>query len=809
MRRRVGVRFRAIAAISLLSFGCGDSVDSRGPIRITAPELDDRSGAPSPAHWDRDGPTAPITLTPGTVEGPWTSIAITGDDGESAGVLLRGPAAAVIGYQAAVESPKFAAALVPTRLALLGPDSLGGPVQPALWLDAPLRVEDTATGVSLAELSVEEAAPLLATAMVLGGWQGLAQDRFPRGDDGQPRLPPFVPILPGNWIDLRGTSLEGYLAADLAAHIADTPGLRAETYFLLGRLVEQLDPLTHSIEALAQSHPDLAHPDLAIGSGIDALTDLLAEHADALSSYLASVWVEQVVVQSGSDRIRMSIDFHTVVPVTLEAFVMSAGPRRALEQGEALGALSLIERETGVAVSPRIGANGIVFPVNRAIHPIHLGPHRFGSTRLAFEILGLDRMPEIRDRLLEDLDLRVVQRDGTPLARDHVRRVWSIVDPRFGATREESPQQFMDSLPKRIAPLEGAPAPRLENGVLRFRGGRHHLVDDLILPPGIGLWIDANTELRVDPARSILVRGSLRIEGRPGRPVRIGRADEEAPWGVLAVQGKAVTRPGGTPRRRAIVSHLELDGGSEDQLRGVWYTGQLSVYHQDLTLSGSTLSRSSNQDNLNVNRGEVEIRDSRFIDSGDDAVDLDWATGSIRHSLFAGTGPDGDGIDVAGTTLLLEDVVVSDAGDKCVSAGERSTVEVQGALLRRCDAAIASKDSSRVRVAKSLVLDVGTAYDAYQKSAVFGPPQLRILGVIAAGIARPVRISSGATLEVGDLVQIEPTPATSPGVRPILLSAETPLGRALADDDLRETESFDRDRFDALRALVPRDARPR
>jgi hypothetical protein len=802
MRRRPGIRFRAFAAISLLTVGCGAS-DSSAPIRITAPGLDDPGGAPAAAHWDRDGPPAPITLTPGTVQGPWTSIAITTGDGESAGELLRGPAAAVLGYQAAVANPSFSGALVPTRLALIGPDSPGGPVRPALWLAAPLRVEDTQTGVTVSELSVAEAAPLIATAMALGGWQALALDRFPRGDDGQPRLPPFVPVLPGTWMDLRGTSLEGYLAADLAAQISETPGLRAETYFRLGRLVAQLDPLIHSIEALAQSLPGRT-----IDSGIDALTDLLAEHADALSAYLASVWVEQVVVRSGSDRIRMSIDVHAVVPVTLEAFVLAADPRRTLEQGESLGALSLVERETGVAVSPRIGGEGIVFPVNRVIEPIHLGPHRFGSTRLAFEIVGLDRAPEIRDRLLESLDVRVVRRDGTPLAADHLRRVWSIADPRFSAAREESLEHFVKSLPERITPLDGAPAPRLVNGVLRFRGGRHHLRDDLILPPGVGLWIDADTELRIDPARSILVRGSLRIEGRKGRPVRIGRADEDAPWGVLAAQGKGVTRPGGSPRQRAIVRHLEIDGGSEDQLRGVWYTGQLSVYHQDLMLSDSTLSRSSNQDNLNVNRGEVEIRDCRFMESGDDAVDLDWATGSIRSSLIHGTGPDGDGVDVAGSTVLLEDLVISDAGDKCVSAGERSTVDVHGALLRRCDAAIASKDSSRVRVAKSLVLDVGTAYDAYQKSAVFGPPELQIAGVIASGISRPVEISTGATLEVNDLVQIEPSPATSPGVRPILLSADSALGRALVSDDLGGTQSFDRDRFDALRALVSQDAPP-
>jgi hypothetical protein len=590
----------------------------------------------------------------------------------------------------------------------------------------------------------------------------------------------------------------------VAAQIAETPGLRAETYFILGRLVPQLDQLTRSIEVLAASFPDAPGADR-----VGALTGLLAEHAESLASYLASVWVEQVVSRTGPDRIRMSIDIHSVVPVTLEAFAMTLDPRRALEQGEAIGALRLVDRKSGAGVSPRIGGSGLVFPVGRAVEPVALGPHRFGSTRLAFEIEGLARTPELRDRMLEKLDVRVVRRDGTPIAGDHVRRVWTVVDRRFSGAHEETPAEFAASLPKRVASLEGAHPPRLVDGTLRFRGGGHHLSADLILPPGIGLRIDAGTELRIDPGRSILVRGPLRIEGRPGRPVRIRRADESAAWGVLAAQGKGVTRPGGTPRLRAIVRHLELDGGSEDQLRGVWYTGQLSVYHQDLELSDSTLSRSANQDNLNVNRGAVEIRDCRFLESGDDAVDLDWATGSIRRSLLSGTGPNGDGVDLAGSTLLLEDLVITSAGDKCISAGERSNVEVKGTLLRRCDIAVASKDSSRVSLEQSVLLDVGTAYDAYQKSRVFGPPTLSIEGVIGAGLSRPVRISEGATLEVHDLVEIEPTPATAPGVQLIRLAADSALGRALAADDLRDTETFDADRYQALRALVPEDAGPR
>jgi len=272
------------------------------------------------------------------------------------------------------------------------------------------------------------------------------------------------------------------------------------------------------------------------------------------------------------------------------------------------------------------------------------------------------------------------------------------------------------------------------------------------------------------------VRGPLTIAGSEREPVRITAA-EDAPWGVLAVQGKGT---GGidAERVRCDVRHLELSGGSEDALRGVFYSGQLSVHHADLELRHAALARAAADDALNVKYGQVEIADARFHDNAADAVDLDWATGAIRRSVFERGGSGGDGVDVSGSDIEIEDALFSDVGDKCISVGEASRLRVRGALLRRCATGVASKDRSEAVVSESVLLDNGSHFAAFVKKPIFGPARLA---------ASEVRVGAAASADVHDAasrIEVEAAEAIPPERVDALRSAG-----AFSRDDYRRIAS--------------------
>jgi hypothetical protein len=256
----------------------------------------------------------------------------------------------------------------------------------------------------------------------------------------------------------------------------------------------------------------------------------------------------------------------------------------------------------------------------------------------------------------------------------------------------------------------------------------------------------------------VLVRGPLEVRGTAEHPVRIEAARPGEPWGVLAVQGRG--RAGIAPAPvTATVSYLELSGGSEDSLAGVFYSGELSVYHADLWLSDSTLSGAAADDALNVKKGAVQIRRSRILDNAADALDLDWATGTLRDSTFGRGGAGGDGLDVSWSQVDVADCVFLNLRDKCVSVGEGSAVRVSGSLLRGCEVGVASKDDAVAVIAESVLLDNERHLSAYRKKAIFGGGQIRGEALLLGLAAGPDAAETGSRIDAGEPGRLRPADA--------------------------------------------------
>jgi hypothetical protein len=580
-------------------------------------------------------------------------------------------------------------------------------------------------GAALHDLEVESAARLVALAQALGAWDLLHRGRFPRRPDGRPFLPFFVPRKPGDWQQLRGNSLVGFLPEPLARYLAETPGLRQASYGHLSTFARRIPALEASLAELADAVAPAVAPE-----ALEELRDRLRRSAEAYRAYLDSVWIESIATLVAPDEARIWLYLHTVVPIEIEELAADLPRRLVLFEKNAIGGLRLRDLASGRVIRVRAERKQLRFPIGRRVEPVPLGPYRFGSTRIGFVLEGLANSEALRAHLVDALRPRVRKlTTGDAVAADHIRHLAAVDDPRFGGAGEETTDEFLSALPTRIQRRSPGAGVRWDASgpTLSLSPGLYDVGEDLILPPGTQLHLGAGVELRVQAGRSILVRGPLVIDGTAAAPVRIHGTSTDEPWGVLAVQGKGFGALGANAGRPVTeIRHLELEGGSEDYLRGAYYSGQLSVYHQDLVLNHAILRRSHADDSLNAKYAEVTIRHSAFLDSAADAVDLDWVEGSIAHSLFAGMGPEGDGVDVSGSRVVVEESVFSNARDKCLSVGERSSVAVRGVLLRSCSIAVASKDLSRTELRESVLLDNERDLAAYRKKPIFGGG--RILG---------------------------------------------------------------------------------
>jgi hypothetical protein len=638
------------------------------------------------------------------------------------GRLLYGPSGAALHYHLASRDPTFPrGALQSNRLVVLeaaGEEGLG-------LLIAPAAREEAAGSAAIAELSLEAGARVAALAQALGAWDVVAKDRYPLAADGRPFLPFFVPREGGDWRALTRQSLEAFLPPALGRHFAQTPGFRRLQYRHLADFSARLPALAAVAERFAGSSqaPDLRDE-------IAKLRTLLSESFEAYQGYLDSAWIEMVVQVRPPDAARVRILVHSVSGVTLEALFVEMPRKLLVVESEALSALRLSAGAGGAPIPARLRQDRLVFPLDLAVDPRARGPNDFESVRVDFELTGLAPLASNFWPLLDQLRLQATNRStGTIVPDGHIQKVVSLEDPRYAVGREADIDGFLASL-GRVLERTGAAAggPVLEvdarTGALVLREDAYLVKEDFILPAGRALVVEAGVDLRVRPGKSLLVRGSLEVRGTSLRPVRVRGASVTEPWGVLAVQGRGRSALGGT-RPRCEIHHLELSGGSEDYLKGVFYSGQLSVYHADLVLEHASLSRAFADDALNVKNATVEIRDSFFADNAADGVDLDGADGVVERSFFGRGGSGGDGVDLSGSDVRVEDSVFSDLRDKCLSVGEVSTLTLRGSLLRGCDVGVASKDRSLADVRESVFLGNGRNFAAYQKKAVFGGARIR------------------------------------------------------------------------------------
>jgi len=779
MRSRI--RAAAIGLLTSLVIACGEGTAPLAEvvrIEVAAAQTPARPRASTQATLWRGERAQEIEL------GPPRRLAAGGEgwivreiraDSAAAGRLILGAGAAALVYHLASRVPELAdGACEANRLVDY---AAGGERALGIWIESPAAASDP---FPLSALEGEAGARFIALAQSLGAVDAMAHDRLGRNAAGAPTLPLFHPRRAGDWRALRDRSLASYLPVGLATRLAANPELRVARDRQLVRRAAHLPALANAVERTAG---DLEIAGLAAQAA--EMAALLRETAAVVVGYFDSVWAELLVRERPPDAADLALYVHNVSAVSLLRLEVTLSHPQLLAESRALSGLRLRAPGDDEAVRVHLGPDAIEFRLSTPLPPRARGPYSFAGTRLDYELTGLAPLAQSRRALLDGL--RVVLRNEATDAlvpEAHVQRVASLADPRFeiDAAAVTDPARAAMELARVLEPVAADAQPlRWDADAQRYvvARGSYRLRRDFVPPAGTGLLLQAGVEILVEPRVSLLVRGPLVVAGSETEPVRIAAASTEAPWGVFAVQGRGLGDVA-PERTRCEIRHLRISGGSQDELRGVFYSGQLSVYHADLALDHVTVSDARADDGLNVKYAQVAIADSEFRDNAADAIDLDWSTGSIRRSSFVRSGAGGDGVDVSGSELAIEDSLFSDIGDKCVSVGEDSRLTVRGSLLRRCQTGIASKDRSQTEVRESILLDNGRHFAAYVKKPIFGAARLAVDDVLIGAAEEDALRDRDSVIETSAL-------------RPLAVAGVA---------DLREARTFSRAAYRAVAAAA-------
>ena len=253
-------------------------------------------------------------------------------------------------------------------------------------------------------------------------------------------------------------------------------------------------------------------------------------------------------------------------------------------------------------------------------------------------------------------------------------------------------------------------------GELRLRRGAYRLSEHLVLPRGYSLHIEAGTDLQLGAGVVLLVRGGLNISGSEDQPVTIRSIERGQPFGAVAVIGDG--------SQRTEVTHLLLSGGSEAWLDGAQFSGALSIHYQDtVSMSHTTIRDNQGADGLSIKHAAGVVSDSRFTGNRDDQVDLEYFDGIVRDSRFDGVrsgDPNGDGLDLRGSRVVVVNNELTGAADKAASVGEQSEALFVSNSVGHSAIGVAVKDLSTVYLSDNRFVENGRDVRAFLKKPFFG-----------------------------------------------------------------------------------------
>ena len=246
-----------------------------------------------------------------------------------------------------------------------------------------------------------------------------------------------------------------------------------------------------------------------------------------------------------------------------------------------------------------------------------------------------------------------------------------------------------------------------------YRFSKNKVINGLEVYKGT-LIIDPGTNVHIKNNGALIVIGKLVAEGDDKNPISVTGSDL---GGSVYVFGN---------HDKSILSNVYFSNMGALSNNILNLTGALTVYNSDLIIRNSVFDNFSSEDVINVVNGSVSFNNIVVKSTISDAADFDFSTGSIRDFSVIDSG--GDGLDFSGSTFSLSKILCKNVNDKCISAGEASTINVNDLFVVNSGVGVASKDGSNVIVKKVELSKISLSpFMSYNKKVIFGGAKLNIL----------------------------------------------------------------------------------
>ena len=314
----------------------------------------------------------------------------------------------------------------------------------------------------------------------------------------------------------------------------------------------------------------------------------------------------------------------------------------------------------------------------------------------------------------------------------------SIMCYQFSKVNDTSLAFNPTTMSRSFLELSGITVDTINNDIRVLRGS-YILNDTYFIPSAYNVNIEAGVNLEFGKSGGLISQSEVHLNGTKASPIVITSSD-------LSNTGITVINAEGT----STFSYVEISNLSNYSSDDWNLTGSITFYNSDVVMDNCVISsNSSGDDLLNIFRSYFEINNCRFNNSFADALDADFCDGKIINTTFLNSG--NDAIDISGSSLFIENVLIDKCLDKALSAGERSIIKGTNIKILNSEIAVCSKDLSGITLTNYYLENNKIGLTAFQKKSKFGPGSLKFSDGVIKGSSVKFLIESNSVCIVNDI----------------------------------------------------------
>lgn len=274
-----------------------------------------------------------------------------------------------------------------------------------------------------------------------------------------------------------------------------------------------------------------------------------------------------------------------------------------------------------------------------------------------------------------------------------------------------------------------------------IREGNWIVESSIIIPKGYHVENEGSLVLDLKNGANIISYSPFYLKGSKKKTILIKSSDSTG-------QGLFIFETD-EPNHFNNVKFENLDAPHE---KGWVLSGAVTFYESNANIESCIFSGARSEDMLNIVRSKFNITDVTFSDSFSDSFDADFTEGTLQNVRFQKCG--NDCLDFSGSIANANEIVLSKAGDKALSVGEKSTLTISNLLITDSNIGIASKDLTTINADHVTISNTNIGLAAYEKKTEFGSASMHITDLIIDNVTESHMIEEGSILVIdGEIIK--------------------------------------------------------